>query len=206
MTETIPLFPLNLVLFPGARLPLRIFESRYIDMVRDCMRSDSGFGVVWRLDGDEESAGGHTRVGTEARIADFSMLEDGLLGIECRGTRRFLIRSTRCRDDGLLVGDVDWVHDRAAMPVASRHAALQSLMREILAHKALAGQIEADADDAASLSFGLASVLPIDRPRAQSLLESTQPQQRLDSILEIIEGMSEDEQSTAAAGNFSGTA
>lgn len=198
MSESIPLFPLNLILFPGARLPLRIFESRYIDMIRQCMRSDTGFGVVWRLDGDQESAGGHARVGTEARIIDFSTLEDGLLGIECRGTRRFLIRSTRCRDDGLLMGEVDWLHDQPAGPIASRHAALQSLMREILAHKELAGQVEADADDAASLAFGLASVLPIDRPRAQGLLESTDPEQRLDTLMGMIEDMSEADQSGTA--------
>ncbi len=191
MAESIPLFPLNLVLFPGARLSLRIFESRYIDMVRDCMRSDSGFGVVWRLDGDQESAGGHARVGTEARVIDFSTLKDGLLGIECRGTRRFLVRSTRCRDDGLLMAEVDWVHDQPTGPIASRHAALQTLMREILAHKGLAGQVEADTEDAASLGFGLASVLPIDHPRAQSLLESTEPEQRLDALMGMIEEMSE---------------
>ncbi|MEN1726927.1 MAG: LON peptidase substrate-binding domain-containing protein [Pseudomonadota bacterium] len=193
MTDTIPLFPLNLVLFPGARLPLRIFESRYIDMVRECMRYDSGFGVVWRLDGDAASAGGHARIGTEARIVDFSTLEDGLLGIECRGERRFLVRSTRCRDNGLLMAEVDWIHDQAAGPVASRHGALQSLMREILAHKALSGQVEADAEDAASLGFGLASILPIDRPRAQGLLESTEPEQRLDTLVELIEGMADAE-------------
>ncbi len=198
MSETIPLFPLNLVLFPGARLPLRIFESRYIDMIRECMRSDSGFGVVWRLDGDIEAAGGHARVGTEARIVDFSTLEDGLLGIDCRGTRRFLVRSTRCRDNGLLIGEVDWMHDQAAGPIASRHAALQSLMREILAHKALAGQIETDAEDAASLGFGLASVLPIDQARAQGLLESTEPEQRLDALAEMIESMSQADQSGTA--------
>jgi len=167
-------------------------------MVRDCMRSDSGFGVVWRLADDEESTGGHARIGTEARIVDFSTLEDGLLGIECRGTRRFIVRSTRCRDDGLLMADVDWIHDQASGPVASRHGALQSLMREILAHKALSGQVEADTDDAASLGFGLASVLPIDRPRAQSLLESTEPDQRLDLLVDLIEALAEPDQSGTA--------
>jgi Lon protease-like protein len=198
MAETIPLFPLNLVLFPGARLALRIFESRYIDMVRDCMRADTGFGVVWRLDGDQESAGGHARVGTEARIFDFSTLKVGLLGIECRGTRRFLVRSTRCRDNGLLIGEVDWVHDQPSGPIPTRHAALQSLMREILAQKGLAGQVEADTEDAASLGFGLASVLPIDQPRAQGLLESTEPEQRLDALMGMIEGMSEADSSGTA--------
>ncbi|MGY6587114.1 MAG: LON peptidase substrate-binding domain-containing protein [Wenzhouxiangella sp.] len=187
MTETLPLFPLNLVLFPGARLPLRIFESRYIDMVRECMRKQTGFGVVWRMDTTSESGHGHALVGTEATIEDFSMLEDGLLGIECRGQRRFRIQATRARDNGLLIGDVEWLKDQPAAAISAHHAALQSLLREIQQHRELAGQIDADADDAVSLGLGLASVLPIDRPRAQNLLEMTHPEQRLDAIMAIVE-------------------
>jgi len=198
MTSTLPLFPLNVVLFPGGRLPLRIFESRYIDMIRECMRAGTGFGVVWRLDTDLSAAGGHARIGTEAIITDFSTLEDGLLGIECRGQRRFLIRSTRARDDGLLIGEVDWLHDQPGESIAARHAALQSLMREILNHRELGTQLDVDADDAASLSFGLASILPLDRPRAQNLLESLQPEKRLDTLIELIEEIAERDQSGSA--------
>ncbi|AKS40653.1 LON peptidase substrate-binding domain-containing protein [Wenzhouxiangella marina] len=201
MTDTLPLFPLNVVLFPGARLPLRIFESRYIDMVRECLRAESGFGVIWRLEGDEQSGVGHARVGTEARITDFSTLEDGLLGIECRGERRFLVRSTRCRDNGLLIGDVDWLHDQAAEAIAPRHAALQSLLREIQTHRELAERLDADADDPASLSFALSSILPIDRRQAQGLLESTAASERLDALIEIIDQLAradEDLQSGSA--------
>ncbi len=198
MTDTLPLFPLDLVLFPGARLPLRIFESRYIDMVRECMRAKAGFGVVWRLDGDAESTGGHARVGTEARIVDFSTLEDGLLGIDCRGSRRFIVRSTRFRDNGLLMAEVDWIQDQPSAAVAARHATLQSLLRQILAHRELAGQIEADPEDASSLGLGLAGVLQIGQPRAQRLLEATVAEERLDEISALIESLTENDQSGLA--------
>jgi uncharacterized protein len=190
MTATIPLFPLNTVLFPGAQLPLRIFESRYIDMVRECLRNESGFGVVWRLDTTAEHGGGHARIGTEARVEDFTTLEDGLLGIDCRGQRRFVIRSTRSRDNGLLIGEVEWLKDQPAQVIGPEHAALQTLMREILAHRELAAGLDVDTEDAISLGFGLAAVLRIDRPRSQQLLEMTQPAQRLDALLAVIESES----------------
>jgi len=94
----IPLFPLNAVLFPGGSLPLRIFEARYIDLVRNCMRSGDGFGIVLIVEGPE--AGGPAQtcdVGTYARIIDFSQQPDGLLGIHAVGERRFRIA---CRRDG----------------------------------------------------------------------------------------------------------
>lgn len=195
MTHTLPLFPLNVVLFPGTKLSLRIFESRYIDMVRECLRQESGFGVVWRMDASIEVGGGHARIGTEAVIQDFSTLEDGLLGIECRGQRRFVVRSTRARDNGLLVAEVDWLAEESVATISPRHGALQTLMREILQHRELAGQIEADADDSVSLGLGLASILPIDLPRSQALLELTDPTQRLDALLETVERSSVGEDS-----------
>lgn len=187
MTATLPLFPLSTVLFPGARLPLRIFESRYLDMVRECLRNETGFGVVWRMDTEPTELGGHARIGTEATIQDFSTLEDGLLGIECRGQRRFVVRSTTARDNGLLIGQVDWLKDRPASVVPARHGALQGLLREIQGHKELGEQIQADADDAISLGFGLAAVLPLDRPRAQNLLGMTDATERLDALLDMID-------------------
>lgn len=192
MTDTLPLFPLDVVLFPGTKLSLRIFESRYIDMVRECLRQESGFGVVWRMDASAEVGGGHARIGTEAVIQDVSTLEDGLLGIECRGQRRFVVRSSRARDNGLLIGEVDWLREESAAAISPRHGALQTLMREILQHRELAGQIEADADDAVSLGLGLASILSIDLPRSQALLDMTDPTQRLDALLKIVESAGED--------------
>jgi Lon protease-like protein len=95
-TAQIPLFPLNTVLFPGGPLPLRIFETRYTDMVRRCMREQSGFGVVMIQAETAAGPGPETdklartaETGTLATIVDFNQLSDGLLGITCIGGSRF---------------------------------------------------------------------------------------------------------------------
>ena len=101
--QEIPLFPLSTVLFPGGPLPLRIFEARYIDLVRRCMREESGFGVVLLTDGPEAGDGptATSDVGTYARIVDFSQQPDGLLGIQAAGERRFRILERRRTDGGV---------------------------------------------------------------------------------------------------------
>ena len=187
MSETLPLFPLQTVLFPDAKLPLRIFERRYIDMVRDSMRAGHGFGVVARFPGDEESAAWHAKVGTEAVITDFTTLEDGLLGLQTRGQRRFMINATHAKDDGLLVGEIEWLGSEPARPVSPKHAALQTLIRELLRHAEVADQLDVEPDDASSLSFALASILPLDLGQAQQLLEITDPDARLDALLPLVE-------------------
>ncbi|HEY7377666.1 MAG TPA: LON peptidase substrate-binding domain-containing protein, partial [Steroidobacteraceae bacterium] len=99
--EEIALFPLNTVLFPGGPLPLRIFEPRYIDMVRRCLREQRGFGVVLIRSGNEVGPAEFESVGTLARIVDFHALSDGLLGLVNVGERRFRVISRRRQDDGL---------------------------------------------------------------------------------------------------------
>ena len=87
---TLPLFPLHTVLFPGGLLPLRIFESRYLDMISDCLRNDRGFGVCLISAGREVGDGAECfDVGTLARIQDWDSTPDGLLGIIARGEQRF---------------------------------------------------------------------------------------------------------------------
>lgn len=187
MSETLPLFPLQTILFPEASLPLRIFERRYIDMVRECMRAGHGFGVVARFPADEQTEAWHARIGTEAVITDFTTLEDGLLGLKTRGQRRFLIEATHARQDGLLIGEVQWLAPEPARPVAPQYAALQTLMLELLRHEALSAQLEVDPDNASSLGFALASILPLDPGQAQQLLEITDPSERLGLLLPLIE-------------------
>ena len=93
----IPLFPLGTVLFPGGHLPLRIFERRYIDMVRECSTRDICFGVCL-INNPEDSIipATHHRMGTMAKIIDFSTLEDGLLGIVASGQQKFVIQKPVC--------------------------------------------------------------------------------------------------------------
>src|SRR5215469_15168031 len=129
----LPLFPLHTVLFPGGPLSLRIFEPRYLDMVRRCLKERSGFGVVLILEGAE--AGAAARVadtGTTAQVVDFDTLPDGLLGITCVGERRFRVLRRWQQGDGLNLADVQYLPDDAprAMPQELEH--LAELLREVL--------------------------------------------------------------------------
>src|SRR5256714_11718763 len=103
------LLPLDTVLFPGGPLSLRIFEARYLDMVRRCLKEHSAFGVVLIVAGAEAgavSAVADTR--TSARLVDFDTLPDGLLGITCVGERRFRVRRRRQQKDGLNLAEVGY--------------------------------------------------------------------------------------------------
>ena len=93
---TLPLFPLNTVLFPGCVLDLQIFEARYLDMVARCMKQGTGFGVVCILDGREvgNAPQGIAGIGCEALIRDFQQQDNGLLGIRVEGGRRFEVLGT----------------------------------------------------------------------------------------------------------------
>lgn len=191
-TESLPLFPLPLVLFPGARTQLRIFESRYLEMTRECSAGGTGFGVVHFSPADENKPARHAAIGTEAVIEDFSTLDDGLLGITVRGSRRFRIRATRAREDGLIIGDVEWLPAEPRLAVQPEHAVLQNILRELLQHRAFADMIDADADDASALGMALASVLPLETQSAQELLAVTDPHDRLRALCVLLEESPED--------------
>ncbi|MCA3183085.1 MULTISPECIES: LON peptidase substrate-binding domain-containing protein [unclassified Cupriavidus] len=113
--DALPLFPLNTVLFPDGRLPLRVFEKRYVDMVRNCMRDGTPFGVCLISSGEEVARAGHDTVPEEigclAQIVDCNMEQLGVLLIETRGRRRFRVLSHSTRDDGLLVAQAEVLPD-----------------------------------------------------------------------------------------------
>jgi Lon protease-like protein len=170
----IPLFPLGTVLFPEGQLPLRIFETRYTDMVRRCMRESLPFGVVLIQQGAEAGAvGSIADVGTTARVVDFSSLDDGLLGISCVGERRFqLLRSWR-QEDGLNLGEIEFLPAWPAEPVPLEAQQIAGLLQKHWSE--FAGQFGAEAprfDDAVWVCARLAQVLPLPPPLKQRLLES----------------------------------
>jgi Lon protease-like protein len=177
----IPLFPLNTVLFPGGPLPLRIFEARYVDLVRRCLRDDSGFGVVLIREGVE--AGGPALtcdVGTYARIVDFSQQPDGLLGIRAQGERRFRIRDRRRARDGLNLADVEWLPVDPALPLPKEFAELGPALEAILEQLGEPyASLERRAEDAAWVAGRLAEILPIPPAHKQHCLELDDPVERL---------------------------
>jgi Lon protease-like protein len=180
---TIALFPLNIVLFPGGPLPLRIFETRYVDMVRRCMREGTGFGVVAIRAGTEVGPSATYDVGTMARIIDFDQLPDGLLGLTCVGQQRFRILRRSMAKDGLNVGEVELLQDEPPSGVPPRHARLAELLKIVLPQL---GEVYTGIDmrlgDAAWVGHRLAEILPIELGDKQSCLEMDDPVQRLDML------------------------
>ncbi len=181
--NSIALFPLNIVLFPNGPLPLRIFETRYVDMVRRCMRESSSFGVVLIREGSEVGPAETFDVGTVARIMDFHQLADGLLGLSCVGGQRFRIRSRSRQADGLNLAEVDILPPEAEMAVPTRHARLPALLKNVLPQLGeVYTDMEMKLDDAAWVGHRLAEILPIPPADKQSCLELDDPIQRLDFL------------------------
>lgn len=181
--DSIALFPLNIVLFPGGALPLRIFETRYVDMVRHCMRGSQAFGVALIREGNEVGPAETFDVGTLAKIVDFHQLSDGLLGLSCIGEQRFRIRSRGRQADGLNLAEVDWLASEPAVAVPARHARLSELLKSVLPQlgEVYTG-IEMRLDDAAWVGHRLAEILPIPLTDKQSYLELDDPIERLDVL------------------------
>jgi Lon protease-like protein len=185
----IPLFPLGTVLFPGGPLPLRIFETRYIDLVRRCLRDDSGFGVVLIREGVEAGGAADTfDVGTYARIVDFSQHPDGLLGIRAQGERRFRILESRRERDGLIVADIEWLPEDPELPLPGEFAELGPALEALLAE---VGESHAPPEhrpsDAAWVAGRLAELLPIAPGHKQHCLELDDPVERLRFLRPLFE-------------------
>lgn len=181
-TAEIALFPLATVLYPGGPLPLRIFEPRYLDMVRSCMREDSAFGAVLIVAGAE--AGGAVEatapVGTSARIVDFYPMPDGLLGIYCLGGRKFRLLRRWQHPDGLNMGEVVFLPDEPAVELPAEYQHLGRLMRKVLPELGeLYEAVEKRVDDAAWVGYRLAEILPVSLTEKQEWLELDDPLERL---------------------------
>ncbi len=188
-THVLPLFPLQSVLVPGARLQLRIFEPRYLDLVRSCARDNSGFGVCLILEGREAGEPAlPAAIGTEARIVDFTTLPDGLLGITAKGGRRFRVERTRVSDNGLVVADVAWLEEPEPVRIAVEYALLATLLQRMIERIGGAhAHVESIAyEDASWVGWRLAELLPITPEGRQMLLQEDDPEMRLQELLGLV--------------------
>jgi len=189
VVDTLPLFPLQTVLVPGASLSLRIFETRYLDLVRDCGRNNTGFGICLILDGDEAGAPAvPAAVGTEARIEDFGSTEDGLLMLRVRGGRRFQVLRTQTRSNGLVVAEVDWCDPDLDDELRPEHGLLGNVLQQAIeqAGGEFAKVPPSRFDDAAWVGWRLTELLPLSNPQRQMLLQENDPHARLDRLLALM--------------------
>lgn len=191
MSLTIPLFPLNAVLFPGGVLPLRVFEPRYLDMVSECLKTDSGIGVVLIRNGREVGELAETYdVGTLSNIRYWHKRPDGLLGVTLQGEQRFRIVSTDVRPNQLIIAEVELLAEPPFIPVTEAHQQLVDMLKQII------DQLEPpyttltpEYEDASWVSARLVELLPIDMSDKQELLVTEDAAQRLDAITAILHKM-----------------
>ena len=165
----IPLFPLKTVLLPANTLGLKIFEPRYLDMIANCMRENSLFGVVLIHKGEETGADTDVySIGTTSTISDWEHRADGLLGITALGVERFEILSTRTQADGLTLAEIKILEDNDSPEIPEQY----HYMLELLDHiSAQAGRIRVDNQSFCQILYQLIYLLPIAVTLKQRLLE-----------------------------------
>jgi len=183
LSEEVALFPLHTVLFPGGRLPLRIFEQRYMEMAKTCLRDNAPFGVCLIHQGKEVGEPAvPVGVGCLARIAEWDMPQLGVLQVTARGESRFRILHQRVQADGLVRASIELLPegDDAPLPdAAARYAKL--LERVIEQHPALLERPHR-LDSSAWVSARLAELLPLPLEAKQALLETENGRARLEKL------------------------
>ncbi|MFK8019900.1 MAG: LON peptidase substrate-binding domain-containing protein [Pseudomonadales bacterium] len=167
MSDAIPLFPLGTLLFPRGRISLQIFEPRYMDMVKSCLRKGVGFGIVGLKSGSESVQAGVAipkiyTTGVLAHIVDWHGLEHGRIGIVVEGSKRFSVQATSVQDDYLMLGDVEFLPEEQDDKLPTAHADLAGLLKQLAAHPSVAQTgVSFDYTSSACVAYCLAQLLPI---------------------------------------------
>lgn len=190
----LPLFPLGAVLFPGARMALRVFEPRYVDLVRDSLKQNAPFGIIHIREGREVVLPGDDPmprlmpIGTFARIVDWDAMPNGMLGIIVEGESRFRLLGAQQQQNFLIIGDVEPLPAEVALPLPERAQSLLPLMHQLLEHPAIRRlQMQPQLDDGGLLANQLAQLLPIPESDKFILLAEVDPLVRLDRLLQKLE-------------------
>ena len=189
------LFPLKSVLFPGALLPLKVFEARYLDLVGSCLRERKGFGVVCLLQGNDHGRAGvrFEREGVLARIDNVDAEQAGILHLRCTGMYRFAIDGeAQQQDDGLwLATAIRQPDDAVLAPEAALLPTVKALANAIDALREQGSTPFAKPyrfDDAGWVANRWCEILPISRVAKQRLMMLPEPQLRLRLVDEYLRG------------------
>ena len=181
--NNVPLFPLNTVLFPGGRLPLRIFEQRYMDMAKACLRDGSPFGVCLIREGREVGTPATPAdVGTLARIGAWDMPQLGMLHITARGEQRFRIIERRVQNDGLARASIELIPQETDAPVPEACSGCVKLLERVIEQQSGLFDQPHRLDSASWVSSRLAEILPLPLPAKQELLELSDARARIERL------------------------
>ena len=179
----VALFPLNTVLFPGGRLPLRIFEQRYMDMAKACLRDGARFGVCLIREGREVGAPAvPAETGTLARISAWDMQQLGLLQVTALGEQRFRILERRVQADGLARASIQMIEDDVESAIPAACAGCVKLLGRVIEQQAGLFEPPHRLDSASWVSARLTEILPLPLPAKQELLELTDARERIERL------------------------
>lgn len=169
--HTLPLFPLSTVLFPGGRMPLKIFEQRYLDLAKACLKDDSTFGICGIHEGSETGEPAIPyEVGTEARIAEWDMPQPGIFHVVVEGLQRYVARNWKAEPNGLLVAEIESVSAEHTCGIPDDLRLCAEVLRHVLAEHQLE-PATTHYDDAVWVGYRLSELLPFKLKVKQDLLE-----------------------------------
>ena len=201
--QTYALFPLNLVLFPGGYLPLRIFETRYLDMVTSCIKNQLPFGVV-AVDDDAYPLKADTlpfaHVGTLANIVHVDVPQTGLMHIRCEGQQRFRVKSAHQQSDTLWVGEVELIKDDVELAVPDDLVATSDSLHQLINALIKQGVAEPDIpilkpyrfDDCGRVANRWCELLNLPLKQKQRMLELDSPLIRLELVNDMFASSDQD--------------
>ena len=192
LSSELPIFPLTINVLPGGYLPLQIFEPRYLDMVKNCMRQEIGFCVVLLRGSmhqiDSSKLPDHSPIGTYVEIVDFNQLENGLLGITVQGQYRIQILDRRKQEDGLIIADIiEQSEEEESLSLEPQYKNIWRILRDISKHPEIKKlELDIDFNNSSSVAYNLASLLPLTSPERQNILEFQSNFDRFDHLNKIV--------------------
>lgn len=184
----LPLFPLNSVIFPGGILPLRIFEPRYLDMVKDCVRNQSEFVICLIKHGSEVGpAPKYCGIGTSCQITDWETLPDGLLGITAQGQRRVEITATEVQANQLLIGQIEHLSEFEDESLPAKFTEWAQLISVIIDELGQPFNVQdKQLSSAHWVGARLTEFLPFELEQKQRILEVDHPLVRLEHLQDVL--------------------
>lgn len=179
--KRLPIFPLKTVLFPEGPLSLKIFEPRYLDMLTECEKNATGFGICLIRKGNETGRAAEIySVGTMAQVTFWENRKDGLLGVSIKGERKFHILNKTIEKDELTVAEVQLVELEPAQSVPEQFLPMVSVLEKImqsLQHPYIT--LEKKYNNACWVGSRLGEILPLSLEKKQQLLEMNEANARL---------------------------
>lgn len=188
---TFAVFPLSTVLCPGGRAPLQVFEQRYLEMLRQVMKTGEGFLVTLIQSGRE--VGGSCAfhdVGTHVHVVDFTTLENGLLGITVEAQNKVRLIDPYQEENGLYRAHCERLPEEPFVALPESCQELADLTRDLMRHPVVSIlDMSLDTGDARQVGWRLVELLPLPLEDKQYLFSLTDPLKRLDQLRYLLHTM-----------------